>query len=154
MTVEVVKQGRYVALLCSCWRVSLGTGLNNWWLISPVVQCGDRCTVNQRVRAYRGKESTYRSTVCSVNRTSPPSSKTNTSPCSNGDMVPASVLRYGSAQQRQGKKFRNSIIISQSEHRKGKKSRARNLPGTSSTYMCLAKRVSKKIISSMRTSVA
>jgi len=35
--------------------------------------------------------------VCSVNRTSPPSSKTNTSPCSNGDMVPASVLRYGSA---------------------------------------------------------
>ena len=29
--------------------------------------------------------------------TSPPSSSTNTSPCSKGDMVPASVLRYGSA---------------------------------------------------------
>jgi hypothetical protein len=28
--------------------------------------------------------------------TSPPSSSTNTSPCSKGDMVPASVLRYGS----------------------------------------------------------
>lgn len=29
--------------------------------------------------------------------TSPPSSRTKTSPCSKGDMVPASVLRYGSA---------------------------------------------------------
>ena len=28
--------------------------------------------------------------------TSPPSSSTNTSPCSNGDMVPASVFKYGS----------------------------------------------------------
>ena len=28
--------------------------------------------------------------------TSPPSSKTKTSPCSNGDIVPASVFRYGS----------------------------------------------------------
>lgn len=37
--------------------------------------------------------------------TSPPSSKTNTSPCSNGDIVPASVLRYGSK-----KKIRKSVI--------------------------------------------
>lgn len=29
-------------------------------------------------------------------RASPPSSSTNTSPCSNGDMVPASMFRYGS----------------------------------------------------------
>jgi hypothetical protein len=28
--------------------------------------------------------------------TSPPSSKTNTSPCSKGDIVPASVFKYGS----------------------------------------------------------
>jgi hypothetical protein len=31
--------------------------------------------------------------------TSPPSSKTKTSPCSKGDMVPASVVRYGSADE-------------------------------------------------------
>lgn len=30
-------------------------------------------------------------------KTSPPSSRTKTSPCSKGDMVPASVFKYGSA---------------------------------------------------------
>jgi hypothetical protein len=32
--------------------------------------------------------------------TSPPSSKTNTSPCSKGDIVPASVFKYGSEWRR------------------------------------------------------
>jgi hypothetical protein len=31
--------------------------------------------------------------------TSPPSSRTNTSPCSKGDIVPASVFKYGSTKQ-------------------------------------------------------
>ena len=30
-------------------------------------------------------------------KTSPPSSRTKTSPCSKGDMVPASIFKYGSA---------------------------------------------------------
>ena len=33
-------------------------------------------------------------------RTSPPSSRTKTSPCSKGDMVPASMFKYGSAWKR------------------------------------------------------
>lgn len=33
-------------------------------------------------------------------KTSPPSSSTKTSPCSNGDIVPASVFKYGSAKMK------------------------------------------------------
>ena len=41
-------------------------------------------------------------------RTSPPSSSTNTSPCSNGDMVPASVFRYGSGAREERERERVS----------------------------------------------
>lgn len=48
---------------------------------------------------FSGKRGTKKEMLEQPVVTSPPSSKTKTSPCSNGDMVPASVLRYGSADE-------------------------------------------------------
>jgi len=47
------------------------------------------------IKACRGEINTGRR-----KKTSPPSSRTKTSPCSKGDMVPASMFKYGSAWER------------------------------------------------------